>query len=794
MTGEFRRASETFTLAGVDYEFMFADRGGALATSSASPFAPKSVSGERSYADYDPMSAVAFVDLSGGMGQERATDTTAYYDANNIDARGGRLVLGPLVSYNQSETPGLVGGSALATSRLRNPATTSLSSLAIDAGAGHGTLAAPFTPTAGMSKLRRVWLPLAILAGASTITVTIRSTSAGNPDSTLATTTIAADERNPNGAWTPAVFAADVAITPGTQYWVAVAHTGAAGQLAWHTVLGSSTGRRWNGAAWLNAECGLLWYHDGRLRPDSPPTFLAWAGKDLAPRIWSYAGEFLYYHTAPANVAVVQDGGDPAAPKQMAAQILDAVAYHKPADDYATLYLALGESEDIATFDGYLGVEGWDTLSGLKARALAVHDGLLWRAYSNNQVDADSVGDFASPGTAVSVGDKSFPIKKMTSWNGNLYVGKADGLYKVVKPTGYPATGTPTVQRVLDFSSQYDTRNFSCLCEYQGDLIFPISQGLLKFTNSDVLTVITPETGLNLATSERSYYRALASSLNVLWAASEGPIGSPSTILAYVDGHWHPLISLARTGEMVRSIAIDCLYAGTPNLWFGTGLLEAFCTMPTTTQKRWLFSASTWAEEGYLDLSWVDGNIRTIDKDWIEIQLDLDDVGDGEGEPAVAIYWRPDESTAWAQVGADITAEGISFVQFAAATYGPKLQLRVFLIRGTLGGATKTPQVHAVVVKYLERPQDSRAFTRTYLLSERLVYRNGVQVAQSITEQMANLETLRNAKEPLTWTTWYGAQYSVHVVNYACSEIPQGIEEGEAPGYILATLQLQRVP
>ena len=92
-----RLGDESFTLNGTVYPFMFPRTGGNQGFVSASPFAPKSQIGERTYNDYTAYSVAAFTNLSGGMGQERIGEPTKYYDASNLDARSGQIVLGPLV-------------------------------------------------------------------------------------------------------------------------------------------------------------------------------------------------------------------------------------------------------------------------------------------------------------------------------------------------------------------------------------------------------------------------------------------------------------------------------------------------------------------------------------------------------------------------------------------------------------------------------------------------------------------------------------------------------------------------
>ena len=99
MTGEARRADELFTLNGTEYAFMLSSTSG-NGCASASPFAPKTITGDKKYADYDAMSAVAFTDLSGGSGQEYADDTTMYRGGLDIDARGGKIILGPQVTLS----------------------------------------------------------------------------------------------------------------------------------------------------------------------------------------------------------------------------------------------------------------------------------------------------------------------------------------------------------------------------------------------------------------------------------------------------------------------------------------------------------------------------------------------------------------------------------------------------------------------------------------------------------------------------------------------------------------------
>jgi len=785
---------ERFRMAGVDYWFELAS-GGAQGFASDSPFAPKSTTGERSYADYDPFSALAFADLSGGMGQERATDATKYYDAHNVDARGGRLILGPLVHYNSATLPGLA---THADELLQGTATSgTLDYLAVDA--TQTKAAASFTVPSGITGLDRIWLALKGTAMAGTVTVQIYNDSAGAPGTSAGSTTLSRDELQSFGGWAQASFSPALTLVAGSTYWVAVEHSGVAGSLSWYggtsadvDYASNHNAKVWSGSAWVTPSAYwhlIFQYDDPVTRPDSSLRYLLGAGEDGITRLWGYSGRRLYYIGSDSLPVAVQDGAGNV--YATTAEIVDAVFFRAAGDSHAFIYLALGDSTDMVKFDGNIGAEQWTTVTAHQARRLALHDAYLWWADERNLVGAT---DGTTWGGTVAVGDKTYPIRNMLSWNGYLYVGKDDGLYRVTYSTGYPASGSPTAAKILDFSPMANAVNFAAMCEHQGDLVFTLEHGLIRFTPGGVVTPISPDTALNLAADERAVYRAARSAMNVLWVAAEGHLGGYSSLLALADWHWHSLVTVPRRGDMLRSVAVEPgLYGAEPRVWFKAGLQVAYVTMPATTQKRWLWSNMDYATSGYLDLSWIDGNIRTINKDWIAVEVDADDVGSGAGEPYVVISWRPDEVTAWATVGT-INTTGITSLTFPTSTYGAKAQLRVTLYRGTLAEVATTPQVQAVVLKYMERPADSVAWTRTYLLSERGYNRAGFPGRRGLAAWVALLASLRESAEPLTFWPFWGVHsdtsYRVHWINYSASELRAEVDGAAS---IIVTVKMQRL-
>lgn len=796
MAQEINRQDEKFTLSSTDYLFMLA-KGGSPGGSSSSPFAPKSTIGERTYADYDPYSYIAFTDLSGGMGQEKATDPTKYYDAHNADCRGGRITLGPYLNENDTTPNGL--------------SSVSLTTLATATGGswvGIGTssyqyIATKFVCPTGYTSARRAWIPFKATLASGAVTLAIYTDHATNhvPDAPVASASggLATAYKTPYGQWVEVVFSTKPALTPGTTYWVVVRHQGAVATAWWYgtTTGGGATDTYYsdNGSSWtvLANYHMVFWMDCDTLHTDGPMRLLTGAGEDGISRVWGYTGRRVaYLDSAGVHQLLIESGSTVF---EADADIQDAVFFESAADSHPWLWVALGDATDMARFDCNIGSEAHEHLTGHQARRLALHDHLLWWADERNQVGAF---DGTNWGSAVSVGDKTYVVRNMVSWNGDLFCGKDDGLYKVGNVAGYPSSGTITCTKVLDFLPLAHTNNFCIMLVHQGDLIFSLGEGLVKYTVGDVLTPITPEVGLTQSTPVYSWYKAAASAVGTLWVTLEAGPGGYSTLLAYAEGHWHPVADLPRFGDMIRGLCVEPGWYGQyPRLWFSCGLNYMYVEMPTETQRRWRWFNNTLhvcAASGYVDLSWVDGGVATVSKDWIECELDCKHVYSATDPGYVKVYWRPDEATAWAQLTGAIVTDGLNTVTFPASSYGARCQLRVELIASITNDYTfRTPQVLGIVLRYMERPDDSQAFTRTYVLAPRQQYRNGALVTTSIASQIAALRTLREAKEPLTWYPWWGSSYSVHMTKYEWVEVRDEGEDITDPGAVIVSVGLQVV-
>ena len=623
-----------------------------------------------------------------------------------------------------------------------------------------------------------------------------------------ANATLTASAVSTVGGWTECVL--DTSVTLSGNYWIVTDYTASApGRFYWlgeeTFLLPSGNVQEYSGSWALNTTYNdlMYWFEvaGGLEAPDAPPHFLSGTGKDGRRRVWYWAGHYLRYIENDGSAHLAQTG---ATAKRMPLDITSAVFFAGSADGgIAHIYVAMGSGSAVQKYDAdVLGSNVWATPAGAPtANLLAVHDGKLWRSLNTNEVSGSLDG--ATYGDLVTVGDKAYPIRNLLDWNGALWVGKDDGLYKVTFSAGYPTSGTPICVRALSLASQLDDDNFRLMVEHQNDLWFSVGQGLMKLTTGNVLTSVAPELDLGYGQSNRTSYTAAYSSLSTLWVAAEANIdgtaptstdvSASSYILAYFEGKWHPITTLTRPGDMIRSLISDGgIYGPTPRLYYGAGLTVTFMEMPTTTQRRWQWDGVTYATRGIAYTSWIDGNLRTIEKDWVQLDIDCLNMTAAE---YVKVWWRPGEANLWELVGT-VTAEGITHLTFPTASHSAQCQLGIELKRLEAAGdadEAATPQVLAVVVKYLERPRDARNFTRTYELSTNAKWRTGAPVKLSLAEQVAQLETLRESAEPLTFTSWWGGTYTVHIVNYAGSEGRERMTDLQDSGTITVTVQLMEV-
>jgi hypothetical protein len=325
---------------------------------------------------------------------------------------------------------------------------------------------------------------------------------------------------------------------------------------------------------------------------------------------------------------------------------------------------------------------------------------------------------------------------------------------------------------------------------YHGDLYFSIGRALLRYTSGSVLGTVAPDLTRDEAQDSRYTYRAAVATPGALYVLVDTGLAGAPRLLAYADGRWHPLADFW-PGDFLGGACLEPGWYGShARLWCGLGLAVGYLELPQGTARRWLYRGVRFARWGHVDLSWFDGGIFTVRKDWYSVELVL---RDASVATPVSVYYRAAPDAEFVLLG-EATTNGVNTLPFPPGTCDFKLQLRLAITRHTwVSPDTVTPRIEAVVLKYLERPDEINAFTRTYELADRLVLRSGLEVRETLAEQWLALRDLRASREPLTFTTWYGTHHHVQIVSYSTAEMPRvGNPAGER-GSMVVVVQLQEL-
>lgn len=540
----------------------------------------------------------------------------------------------------------------------------------------------------------------------------------------------------------------------------------------------------WLDNVWENEEAGInLIYsaNPGRITPDGPLHLIPGVGADDIPRMWGYSGNYLFYID---NTGTPVAARDASGVKRLDGEILDAVWFRPAGESNSWLYLALGETHGMVRFNGNVGAEDWDdplmivvddveTVDEVCASRLCVHDPMLWRIDNRNEISGSIDG--TTWGTATSVGDATYEVERLLSWNNAVWAGKADGVYKITYADIYPGSiDEPWAVLGLDLRPIANGNNCRMMTVHQGDLYFSLIDGVGKWTASGVFLPQAPDIGVENVLSVRGRYESAGTSVTSLWVGKSGDINEPSSLMAYYDGAWTNIASTTYFGERIMSVAVDPGWYGTlPRIWFSTPHYLYYVNMPLTTLKRWLWDNADYASSGFFETSWIDGNLITVDKHWsyIEVMTEGSDA-DAATQGSFDFYYRTTPDGTWYNFQTLYAGEdGTTILRFLPEfVHAERIQIKV-KINAHLdadGITIGSPRLTALILRYVERPDDARGFTTTYVFSSRGVWRTGAPVNLSVKEQLDQLQTLRSARVPIKWyPAWAaGASYNCYIVGY----------------------------
>lgn len=498
---------------------------------------------------------------------------------------------------------------------------------------------------------------------------------------------------------------------------------------------------------------------------------------EILNHVYALAGRRLYRILDVSTVETVSDANGPHA---LAADAEDMMIVHKAASPSPSMLIALGAGTPMELWDGDV---GWTVLGAEEhANRLCLHDNLWWRASQN---DTDGVfvqgtldhSDWVLAGTAGAkgpVGDNRFPGLQLFSWKGQLYVAKIDGLYIVTYADTYPADGAKIqANRILSLESEINHDNFRAMAIWQEDLYFSLASGVAQFTAGNVFASVTPDAALLEQERKRGRYVGFLPTLTYLYAFYESDVGDWSQILSY-SGAWHSLMTMDRTGDLGGALFADSgLYADLPRIWTSSMCALTSFVQPTWTSRRWTFAEDSldshveffdraslhWFDEceGRLYTSWIDGDLVNISKDWVDLDVVVDNID--PTEYYIEVRYRFDESAAWALLGrAD--NEPVTKLSFPGGTVARKIQLRFdFFTNET----HNSPYLLGFALRYVARPDTTEISSVQVVISDELELHNNSIEPRTGAKLWEDLNKARDAKESVDYVDLFGRQIRVHI-------------------------------
>jgi hypothetical protein len=642
----------------------------------------------------------------------------------------------------------------------------------------------------GDTDIERVWMYIRSrnpITSSSTVNYAIYSDDSGEPDSAVANGTVAISEDDVGyyGKWIGYSFATTPSLSGSTSYWLVLDGdslaagenveilTASHGQSATTSYQYYDTG--WNTVTGYTA---LIIAQYVNQHPDTPPVkFVEWDGF-----VYALAGSRLYKITDVTSIECTQDGSGI---KDIGANATDMLIVQKEGDAAAVLLIALGAGTASIFWNGattWTALSGGDDSDDRDADYYCIHDSLWWRA-SYNTTDGvfvqgtDDYTDWSTAETAgakVIIGDSRFRVKALFSWKGNLYAAKQDGLYVITYDDAYPAsTASLQANKLLSLDSEIHPNNFNAWAVWQDDLYFSLASGVARYTSSNVVSSVTPDSSLLEQERKRGEFRAFVSTLTFMYAVYESDVGDWSQVMAY-NGNWHSIATSDRTGDMMRALYVDSgIYSDLPRIWTNSGLTLTSFIQPTWSSRRWTFAEDTssspvsffdraagnWLDEarGRLYTSWIDGNLQNIIKDWVDLDVIVSNID--SDQYFVSVYYRFDEDDSWTSLG-DAKTEPVTNLEFSTDTTGRKIQLRFDFFTNE---SYNTPQLLGYSLRYIPRPDTKQMFNVQVLIADDLELHNRTKETRSVSTLWSDLVAAREADEAVTFIDPLGTSYNVHV-------------------------------
>jgi len=352
---------------------------------------------------------------------------------------------------------------------------------------------------------------------------------------------------------------------------------------------------------------------------------------------------------------------------------------------------------------------------------------------------ADAEGGGTADVDAILIGPGGYHCLGMVSFNGALYVARADGVWAIDE------TVTPPIaRRVLDYSGEANPDNFKVFVAWRGRLYYNIGNTLYSYTGSTVSNVTPPTFDLNFPPTGFGGFEAACYRGSYLFVLAQ--YGSPAIggcVLAFDGTGWHRLYDVTKVPwALFYSPCVDSLF-----VCDGGNLTRIqFQTLSELPYPH--FSTSN---DHYLNLSEIDAGFRRVTKSFAEVSIEASNLL--APYRYVGVSYSAD-GVDWHDLGS-ATVSGVTELQMNPTVEANKLEIRLNL---KTGDSTQSPIVRNVAVKYMVRPNVLYGHRLTVLGGDEVHMLDGRTLKASSEVQREWLRSARNSKAPVTFVTPFGEE------------------------------------
>lgn len=420
---------------------------------------------------------------------------------------------------------------------------------------------------------------------------------------------------------------------------------------------------------------------------------------------------------------------------------------------YSVIFLASSTTTYIsfyvgtATANDYAMVDTVGLYSAPVGKILHIGKGYVWASNSPNTVMRSNNG---TTWTAdITIGENIYAINDFANFQGNLLVGKEDGIWSV--------DDNDLALEYLVFREHAQIDNCAGMCVWSGMLFIPVQNSLWRWQGSQYKEIGPNDKRNGPAKYWPNKISRLVSTAPFLYACTAPVVtGGVGGIIAYDGMGWHHLTATTYADRTSYAICATSEIGTSQNrIWWGEGTRIFYITQPTFTNNRYDWTSADYDLSGVFVSSWFDGGVKDAMKYWNRLTL-LGDVPEGT---SIEVYCAKDGEeweTATSNLSLGVftafskTSEGEYTVMFPDELTAKSIQL-IFILRTT--SASKTPRVRAFNLEAAVRQPPVYSYSTRVLLADRVTKMSGaVETARTGRAMELELEAIEASEAPVTFS------------------------------------------